>query len=86
MNWFYYKKIGLDIPGYWREIGKIIVPLVPITLLGAGIHWVFPLAGWGGLILQCILYAGIFLALGWFVIFNQYEKNLIHGLLGKLVR
>lgn len=86
MNWFYYKKIGLDIPGYWREIGKIIVPLVPITLLGAGIHWAFPLAGWGGLILQCILYAGIFLALGWFVIFNQYEKNLIRGLLGRLVK
>ena len=84
MNWFYYKKIGLDIPGYWREISRIIVPLIPITLLGAGIHWVFPQAGWFGLILQCILYVGIFLAIGWFAIFNKYEKELFLGLLRKL--
>ena len=84
MNWFYYKKIGLDIPGYWREIAKIIMPLVPITLLGVGIHLILPLAGWGGLILQCILYVGVFLVLGWFVIFNSYEKELFLGLMRKL--
>ena len=86
MNWFYYKKIGLDIPGYWRETLKIILPLIPITFLGAGIHLAVPLAGWTGLILKGILYTVVFFVLGWIAIFNQYEKDLLGGLFRKLRR
>lgn len=83
MNWFYYKKIGLDIPGYWREIGKIVLPLLPITLVGAGIHWLLPSGGWVQLLVQCALYTVIFLLSGWIFIFNRYEKDLLTGLLKK---
>lgn len=83
MNWFYYKKIGLDIPGYWKEIGKIVLPLVGITLAGAGIHLLIPSGGWISLLGQCILYAVVFLLLGWLVIFNSYEKELLTGLFRK---
>ena len=86
MNWFYYKKIGLDIPGYWRETLKIILPLIPITFLGAGIHLAVPMAGWTGLILKGILYTVVFFVLGWIAIFNQYEKDLLGGLFRKLRR
>ncbi len=83
MNWFYYKKIGLDIPGYWKEIGKIVLPLLPVTAAGAGIHWLMPAGGWILLLAQCVLYTGIFLVFGWLMIFNQYEKELLTGLFMK---
>ena len=83
MNWFYYKKIGLDIPGYWKEIGKIVLPLLPVTAAGAGIHWLMPTGGWFLLVAQCVLYTVIFLAFGWLAIFNQYEKELLTGLFKK---
>ncbi len=83
MNWFYYKKIGLDIPGYWKEIGKIVLPLLPVTAAGAGIHWLMPTGGWFLLLAQCVLYTVIFLAFGWLAIFNQYEKELLTGLFKK---
>ncbi len=83
MNWFYYKKIGLDIPGYWKEIGKIVLPLLPVTAAGAGIHWLMPAGGWILLLAQCVLYTGIFLVFGWLMIFNQYEKELLTGLFKK---
>lgn len=83
MNWFYYKKIGLDIPGYWKEIGKIVLPLLPVTAAGAGIHWLMPAGGWILLLAQCVLYTGIFLVFGWLMIFNQYEKQLLTGLFKK---
>ena len=83
MNWFYFKKIGLDIPGYWKEIGKIVLPLLPVTAAGAGIHWLMPAGGWILLLAQCVLYTGIFLVFGWLMIFNQYEKELLTGLFKK---
>lgn len=83
MNWFYYKKIGLDIPEYWKEIGKIVLPLLPVTAAGAGIHWLMPAGGWILLLAQCVLYTGIFLVFGWLMIFNQYEKQLLTGLFKK---
>ena len=91
MNWFYYKKIGLDIPGYWREVGKILSALIPIALLGCGLH-LLPIwehvgtkrvAQWGSLGVQCIIYGILFLVLGWFFIFNEYEKELLTGFLRK---
>lgn len=86
MNWFYYKKIGLDIPGYWREIGKITVCIVGIGFLGAGIHLLLPLSGWIGLLIQGGLYGVVFMAAAWKLIFNSYEKSLLTGLLGKFRR
>lgn len=83
MNWFYYKKIGLDIPGYWKEIGKITLPLLPITAVGAGIHWMLPSGGWLLLLAQCALFTVLFVLLGWLCIFNRYEKELLTGLFKK---
>lgn len=86
MNWFYHKKIGLDIPGYWKEIGRILPPMILISLFGVAVHILVPLSGWCGLLLKCVVYAGIFLALGWWMIFNRYEKELISGMAGKIKR
>jgi len=83
MNWFYYKKIGLDIPGYWKEIGKITLPLLPVTAIGAVVHRLLPSGGWILLLGQCALYTVFFLLSGWFVIFNRYEKELLTGLFKK---
>lgn len=81
MNWFYGRKIGLDIAGYWKEVGSILLRLVPITLLGFGIHMLIPLGGWSGLLLRCALYTVLFAGLGWVIMFNTYEKELLKGLL-----
>ena len=86
MNWFYYKKIGLDIPSYWKQIGGIVLRIVIIGGIGAGIHVLLPLNGWIGLFIQCFLYAIVFITLGWFIIFNAYEKSLIQGLVKKVIR
>ena len=86
MNWFYYKKIGLDIPSYWKQVGGIALRIIIIGVVGAGIHFLLPLQGWMGLFIQCILYAIVFMILGWFFLFNEYEKSLIQGLLNKVIR
>lgn len=43
MNWFYKKYIGLDIPGFWRQIGRITVPV----LICLGMWAMSGLSEWG---------------------------------------
>ncbi|UEA73388.1 polysaccharide biosynthesis C-terminal domain-containing protein [Acidaminococcus fermentans DSM 20731] len=43
MNWFYKKHIGLDIPGFWRQIGRITVPV----LICLGMWAMSGLSEWG---------------------------------------
>ena len=37
MNWFYYAKIGLDIPKYWKEVLKITLVIVPVCVAAYGV-------------------------------------------------
>ena len=82
MNWFYYKKIGLDIPGYWKETLKITAVIVPAAFVGWGISLIpiwnsGTLSGWFGFLLLCFIYLIVFFVAGWMFIFNKYERNLI---------
>ena len=92
MNWFYWKRIGLDVPGYWKEIGKILLVLIPVGGIGYGIH-LLPFwegftvwNGWLSFLCQGALYSMVFLIAGWLFIFNAYEKDLIRGLIRVMLR
>ena len=92
MNWFYWKRIGLDIPGYWREVSKILLVLIPVGAAGWGIHllpfWdsITVWGGWLSFLLQILIYSMIFFAVAWLFIFNAYEKDLLTGFFRTLVR
>ncbi len=92
MNWFYWKRIGLDIPGYWKEVGKILLGLVPVGLACYGIH-ILPFwdtftvwHGWLSFLCQGVIFTILFVIAGWLFIFNDYEKDLIRGLIRTLLR
>lgn len=92
MNWFYWKRIGLDIPGYWKQVARILAVLVPVGFAGFGIHmlpfWdgITAWRGWLSFLLQCLLYGLVFIVAAWLFIFNDYEKGLISGFLRVLAR
>lgn len=76
LNWYYWKRIGLDIPRFWKEIGKIfVIPLVMtfiFMLLGFCVNWY----NIWMLIMGIIIYTAIFCVLSWIFIMNDYEKDL----------
>ena len=84
MNWFYWKKIGLDIPGYWRTVGSVALRTIPMALPAIAINLLLPGGGWMRLILRCVIFTVVYLPYGWFVIFDQYEKSLIRSVLRRL--
>ena len=87
MNWFYYAKIGLDIPKYWKEVLKITLVIVPVCVAAYGVSllpfWsrITAWGGWLSLLVQIFFYCIVFAVTGWLFIFNKYEKGLVMGLL-----
>ena len=83
MNWFYYKKIGLDIPGYWRQIAPIALKITGIGVLGFLATYYIPGEGWGNLFVKGLVYCAIFAVLSWLFVLNGYEKSLVRDLFGR---
>lgn len=86
MNWFYHKKIGLDIPGYWKTVGGIVLRMLPLIVPAMVVNLLLPGGGWLLLIVRCVLFTVVYIPYAWFVILNDDEKNLARGILHRLRR
>lgn len=84
MNWYYQRKIGLDIIRFWKEIGK----LMPAVLLSAGggflLKRFIPGEKIGWLVLFIIVYCLVYIGFMWLFGLNKTEKDLIRIPLKKL--
>lgn len=84
MNWYYHRKIGLDMVYFWKKIGDIVPALLLALLAGMLLRLAVPASGWGTLLLSCLLYAGAYGMILWRFGLNAYEKELVKTLLRKI--
>lgn len=84
MNWYYWKKIGLEIPRFWKSVWHmylIPIALCAITLIVSNYlsfdSWLIMFAG-------IIIYTVVFALLNWFIVMNDYEKDIFRGPLRKI--
>ena len=81
MNWFYYKKMKIDIPAFWKSI----LSMVPAMLVPFGVGTAFMLfidmTSWVKLIAFGVVYVAIYCLFVWLFAMNDYEKDLIRGML-----
>lgn len=86
MNIYYYKNIHIDIPKFWKEIGKIALACAVSVGVGFLINY-FP---YGGsiinLLIKILLYMIVFILIMWFFAMNNYEKDLISNMMKKIRR
>lgn len=86
INWYYYKKIGIDIPLFWKNILRMS-PL----MFTMGTAWWFLLDmltvdSWLSFFSLAIVYTGMYFPLAYLFMMNDYEKDLIRGPLMKVLR
>ncbi len=87
MNWFYAKKAGLDIIGYWKDICKELVLLIPLSAAFiVGLRLLNIGSGWGILILEAMIYACIYILLYFIFLANEAERQLVKDIGMKLFR
>lgn len=77
MNWYYMKKIELNIPYFWKKVGIIyIVPIVLCCVAVLSSFWI-DYTNIIVFLLGVIIYTVIYCILNWCFMMNAYEKNII---------
>ena len=79
LNWYYWKKIGLEIPRFWKEIVKLfVIPTIMAAVTIFILNFV-TLDKWIPLLIGIIIYTLVFAILNWFMVMNDYEKDIFRG-------
>ena len=92
MNIFFWKRTGLDIPRFWRQICRCAAPITALFIAVYAAYVLFlPAAdNWLLLLAYLVVYVILYLAVCWLLSFNDYEKQLIASIFrsfsGKLKR
>ena len=86
MNWYYAKRIGLEIGAFWREILRIFPALVVPVAAGLVIHSRVTITGYASLALWIAVYTAIFAVFMWRFGMNASEKKLLTDLTARFRR
>lgn len=87
MNIYYYRATKLDIPGFWKNIGKMSAVPGVMTVVGTIlVRNVLPMTSLVWFLVWVAVYTVCFAGMSWRLSMNSYEKDLFGGLVKKLLR
>ncbi|MCQ2596875.1 MAG: oligosaccharide flippase family protein [Treponema sp.] len=87
MNWYYSRKIGLNIKKYWLELLKMTPGIIFITVISFFVIKFIPtLDRYKVLLPAMLIYCVLYFIVLYFLSFNDYEKNLFKNLFRKIAR
>lgn len=86
MNWYYARRVGLEIPQFWREIASMLPALAPPVLFGVFLLRRIELRGYLSVGLWALAYLAVFGLSMWLLGLNDSEKQLASKLLQRLRR
>jgi len=85
MNIYYHRRIGLNIPLFWRNIIRMTIPVLVALLCGYGINSLITQEGFILLASKIVIYSIVYAIIMWFFGLNMYEKNLFISPLKRVV-
>ena len=84
INWYYYRMIGLNIPRFFRETLKGILPAL-LLLGGVGaLTFLMPIGGWGTLFVRILLICVCYVPLIYCIGMNAGEKETVRKLIRRV--
>ena len=86
MNWYYQKRIGLDMAYFWKNIVSMLPAMIGPALLGLAAVSVINFEGYMGTLLFAAPYSLVFCAFLYRFAMNESERNMVGGLFRKLAR
>lgn len=87
MNRYYHKRIGIDIPLFWKNITHmmpsafILIVLVELFQMNVSLEY-----SWLLFVAKVAVYSLIYMILMYFIAMNSYEKNLCKSAICKVLR
>lgn len=83
MNIYYWKKVDIDIPLFWKNILKMTIPLIIVMIIGINLNKFINDYSIVTFILKGIIYTGVYIILVWIFSLNIEEKKEFLKLLKK---
>ena len=77
MNWYYHKRIGLDMVYFWKEIIKFIPALIIPCIVGVVIVQIIRISNLFQLIITIMIYSAVYCFSMYFLGMNDTEKNIV---------
>ena len=85
MNWYYWKKIGLEIPRFWKETAKMFIFPTILCVVSMFVKQFIDLDKWIWLLLAISIYTVVFIVFNWLFVMNDYEKDIFRGPVRKVI-
>jgi hypothetical protein len=85
MNYYYWKHIGLNIPGFWKSIAAILPGLFAPGLAGYLINRFWFMDSFMDILLSALVISVVFGVSVWLFSMTEYEKNLFKKPLQKIL-
>lgn len=85
LNWYYWKKLELDIPLFWKNISIIFCPPLIMCILTLFISKLINIYDFNKMILGIFIFTVVFIVINLKYVMNDYEKNLIFKPIKKFV-
>lgn len=89
-NLYYWKRVGIDIPAFWKHMLKLLLPLLAtVAVLSAGaivMQKILPADSYLMLVAYGGCYCLLFFTIMWLIALNQEEKSLLRGIVKRLRR
>ncbi len=86
MNWYYYKRIGIEIPAFWKSIIKFVPAFILPGIIGALIMKYVTINSLLQLIIWAAVYGVVYCASMYLLGMNQEEKQLVNGLIKRILQ
>lgn len=81
MNWYYWKKLNIDILTFWKNIFKISISIIPAFVCGLVLCKLFEINNFIGLLICVTIYAVVYMVCLLLWGMNPYEKGIIKSIL-----
>ena len=83
LNIYYYKKVGINVIDFWKSIIKMTIPMIIPIVIILILMKVITLHGFINLIVFGAIYTILYFLTCYFLVMNDYEKNLVNKVLVK---
>lgn len=86
MNWYYIRKMGIDILQFWKNILRIALGMLPAFAVGAAIMICVSFPTVWYMLVFILLYTTVYVSCVWLFSMNSFEKDLIAKPVNKVLK
>ena len=86
MNWYYWKRLKIDIKGFYIDIFQLSIPVIISLVIGWIALSLISISSWAMLFLGIIMYSIVYSVMVFGIGLHPNEKKQITSIIGKIIR